>query len=361
MTIKTAFSSIGISLLFSTIAACQTAKPTASPLSSPEGGKMDSTADKMLVAQRNIGGWAKTLDGKTQPPPYDKVWDATYRASIGDEAGRNDATIDNNATTREIRYLAKAFAATQNEKYRAAAERGIDYLLLMQYKNGGFPQFYPDTSGYRKQITFNDDAAVNALKVLKDVAEGKMPFEKIGEKQRAFAQKAVERGVDCILKTQIVSRGRLTIWCAQHDLYSLAPAKARAYELPSFSGNESVKIVEFLMSLDKPTPSVKQAIRSAAAFLDSIKITGIRVENITDATQAQAKDRVVRADPNAPPTWARFYDLDTHKPYFCGRDGVKKANLAEIENERRVGYAWYGDWAADLLTKKLAKWNLKNN
>lgn len=321
--------------------------------------KTDDIAEKMLIAQRNVGGWAKTIDGKTQPPQYDKPWADAFTASVKDDIGRNDATIDNFATNREIRHLAKAFNETKNVKYREAAEQGIAYLLKMQYKNGGFPQFFPDTSGYRKHITFNDDAIVRTLQTLKSVAEGKTPFETVGEKYRKDAKRAVDYGVDIILKTQIVSRGRLTIWCAQHDYKTLKPAKARAYELPSFSGNESVKIVEFLMSLDNPTPSVKKAITSAVVFLDSIKVTGIKVEHIKDASQPSGKDVVVTPDPNAPPVWGRFYDLDTHKPYFCGRDGIKKANLSEIENERRVGYGYYGDWAASLLKKEYPKWQAK--
>ena len=113
------------------------------------------------------------------------------------------------------------------------------------------------------------------------------------------------------------------------------------------------------MGLDNPTPSVRKAITSAVAFLDSIKITGIVVAHIKDATQPSGKDVVVRPDPNATPVWARFYDLDTHKPYFCGRDGVKKMMLAEIENERRVGYGYYGDWPAKLLNQAFPKWQAK--
>ena len=39
----------------------------------------------------------------------------------------------------------------------------------------------------------------------------------------------------------------------------------------------------------------------------------------------------------------RFYEIGTNRPFFCGRDGIKKYSLAEIENERRTGYSWYGD------------------
>ena len=113
------------------------------------------------------------------------------------------------------------------------------------------------------------------------------------------------------------------------------------------------------MSLDKPTPSVKKAITSAVAFLDSIKIRDLTIENIEDKTQASGKDRVVKEDKNAPIIWARFYDLETHKPYFCGRDGIKKTALKDIENERRIGYSWYGNWGLKLIEKEFAQWQLK--
>ncbi|MBL7817763.1 MAG: pectate lyase [Saprospiraceae bacterium] len=320
--------------------------------------KTNEIADKMLIAQRKNGGWSKTIDGKTQPPQYDKVWTDAFTATVKDEIGRNDATIDNGATNREIQYLAKIYNETQNEKYKVAAEQGIAYLLKMQYKNGGFPQFFPDTSGYRKHITFNDDAMVNVLKTLKAIADAKVPFEKVGEKYRKEAQHAVDLGIDVILKTQIVSKGRLTIWCAQHDYKTLKPTKARAFELVSLSGKESVGIIEFLMSLNNPTPSVKRAIQAGVQFLDSIKIVGYNVKDIEDATQPKGKDRVLVKDETSV-IWARFYDLDTHKPFFCGRDGIKKDKMTDIEHERRTGYAWYVNDGRSLIEKKYPKWQEK--
>ena len=63
--------------------------------------------------------------------------------------------------------------------------------------------------------------------------------------------------------------------------------------------------------------------------------------------------RVVSAPGNV--LWARFYDLETGKPFFCGRDGVKHATLAEIEKERRGGYSWYTD-APQHVLDRYAKW-----
>ncbi len=63
-------------------------------------------------------------------------------------------------------------------------------------------------------------------------------------------------------------------------------------------------------------------------------------------------------DPNAPPLWARFYEIGTNRPLFCGRDSVVKYDIAGIEPERRNGYAWYGTWGDGLATR-FTRWKSK--
>ena len=57
--------------------------------------------------------------------------------------------------------------------------------------------------------------------------------------------------------------------------------------------------------------------------------------------------------------WARFYELETMKPIFIGRDSVIKYDVTQIEAERRNGYAWYGDWPRKLLEQDYPKWKAK--
>jgi pectinesterase len=49
--------------------------------------------------------------------------------------------------------------------------------------------------------------------------------------------------------------------------------------------------------------------------------------------------------------WARFYELENNRPFFCDRDGIKKYTLAEIGYERRNGYSWYSDSPQKILDK----------
>ncbi len=56
---------------------------------------------------------------------------------------------------------------------------------------------------------------------------------------------------------------------------------------------------------------------------------------------------------------ARFCQIGTNRPLFCGRDGRIKYRLTEIEHERRTGYARYGYWPAVLLARDYPAWQKK--
>jgi PelA/Pel-15E family pectate lyase len=311
-------------------------------------------ADNLLLYQREIGGWDKNIDMALALGPKE-------RAALEKEKRSLEAhsTIDNDATYTQMRYLARVYTATRQERFAAAFRRGFEYLLKAQYANGGWPQFYPLRNGYWSRITYNDDAMIGVMETLRDMAQGRPEYTFLTDTERVSARQAVERGVECILKTQIVQAGKLTVWCAQHDERTLAPAKARAYELPSFSGSESVGIVEFLMSIERPSPEVVQAVEGAVVWFRANKIGGIRVEQKAAPGTPKGYDNTVVQDAAAPPLWARFYELSSARPIFSGRDSVVKYSMAEIEYERRNGYRWYVDRPAKMLDVEYPAWAAK--
>lgn len=303
-------------------------------------------ADNLALYQRRSGGWPKNID-------MAKPLSDAGKSSLLRDQNNTDSTIDNGATYTQLSFLARVFTAQQQERHRELFLKGLDYLLQAQYPNGGWPQFYPDLSGYYKHITYNDDAMIGVMSLLRDVAGAKPIYAFVDEARRARAASAVEKGIECILKTQVVVNGKRTVWCAQHDEVTLAPAAARTYELVSLSGGESVGIVRFLMSIQNPSPAVIEAIDSAIVWFEQSQLKGIKwVDNGTD--------RVVVQDPNAGPIWARFYEIETNRPIFVGRDGVVKYSVAEIEHERRTGYNWYVDAPAKLIQKDYPAWKKKS-
>lgn len=305
-------------------------------------------AETVLLLQRECGGWPKNVDMVRRLGERD-------RSALRRDRRRADAMFDNGATYTNMAFLARVHRATGDARMREAFLGGLSYTLEAQYPSGGWPQSWPAPRGYARHITFNDNAMVGVLRLLDDVARSAEDYAFVDRAARERAAEAVRKGVECILKCQIVVDGRLTAWCAQHDAKTFEPRPARSYELATTSGSESVGIVRFLMSIERPSPEVVRAVDSAVAWFDRVKITGVRVDKVPDGGE-RGFDRVVVRDPRAPPVWARFYEIGTNRPVFSDRDGVKKYALAEIGYERRTGYAWYGSWPAGLIAKEYPKW-----
>lgn len=313
------------------------------------GEEAAAIAENVLLYQRNIGGWPKNIQMHL---PLTEAEKAKVKSQKGDS---KDCTMDNGATCQEMLFLSKIYRQQPDEKYKQAFLKGLDYLLEAQYNNGGWPQFYPLKKNYSRHITYNDNLMVNVLKLLKELKDNTGYYSITpNEKTMKRVNSAFRRGIDCILQTQYKQNGVLTGWCAQHDEVTMKPAKARAYELESLSGKESAKIVLLLMSIENPSKEIIAAVEAAARWFDKVKITGIKIESVPSDLGSKP-DRVVVQSPGAEPLWARFMDLDTNKPFFCDRDGVKKATMAEIGYERRSGYAWYTNEPKEVL-KKYPKW-----
>src|SRR5690606_11857505 len=302
-------------------------------------------AENVLLYQRNIGGWPKNVQ-------IHKPLNETEKTKLLNLKTKTEGcTTDNGATVLEMIFLSKIYKQVPEERYKEAFLSGLNYLLEAQYKNGGWPQFYPLKEGYYSHITYNDNSMVNILNVFKEIIYKTGYFSiKPSEKVIERLQTAFNKGVDCILKTQYKQNGELTAWCAQHDEITLLPAKARAYELPSLSGGESAGIVILLMSIKDPSPEIINAVNKAVNWFEKTKISGLKeVRHYAD--DGRLKEKVMVQDPDAKPLWARFMELQDNRPFFCDRDGIKKYSMAEIGEERRNGYAWYIDKPIKVLTK----------
>lgn len=312
-------------------------------------------ADSVLKYQTIIGGWIKN-SGFHNGAVNQEEWARVKSSGIG-------ATFDNGATITELRFLAKIYSHQKDERYKQAFLKGMNYIFISQYDNGGWPQFFPVRKGgsiaYSGHITYNDGAMVNTMLFLKEIHSDEEEYSalKISSEIRAKARELFDKGIQCILKTQIIVDNRPTVWCAQHDEKTLAPANARSYELASFSGSESVGITELLMEIENPSQEIIQAVDGAIEWFDNHRIKGIKV--VTVVNEDGEKDRVVVEDAGAPDLWARFYDLETGRPFFCSRDGIKKDSLAEISYNRRNGYSWYTSTPEKILSK-YTEWKKKH-
>jgi pectate lyase, PelA/Pel-15E family len=321
-------------------------------------------AENVLISQKEIGGWAKN-------EPYHHPFPDSLRTHYLQTKTEKGGTFDNGSTISELRFLAKAYAHLKNERYKQAFEKGVKYIFMAQYENGGWPQYFPvkdaqdeilldKTEPYSMHITYNDNAMVNVMTLLKDLFSDNKEFAsfELRRELKEKARMAFNKGVECILKTQIQVNHHPTVWCAQHNEKTLVPANARAYELASFSGAESVGITLLLMDIDHPSKAIIAAVNGAEKWFEDHEIKGIKIGSETDHNGQ--RNRVVIEDKNASPIWARFYDLTTEKPFFCSRDGIKRSSLAEISYERRNGYSWYTD-APEKVLEQFPEWKKKNH
>lgn len=306
------------------------------PLKNPDtwytSAEARRAADITVSFQTPAGGWNKNTSF------------TDHLRRPGERSGYENGyigTFDNGATITPLSFLAKVIAATDpttSLPYRAAFARGLDYLLHAQFPNGGWPQVYPLAGSYHDAITYNDSAMVNVLTLLREIASGQNEFTFVSAADRARAAAAVTRGLNCILATQILIQGRRTVWCQQHDLLTLAPTSARNYEMPSQSSGESAGVAIFLMKLQNPSPAVVNAVHAAAAWFEKTALQGVIFKPAPDGS-----GRRLVAAPGSPPLWPRYAEIGSDRPLFGERDKTIHDDVNEISQERRNGYAWFGD------------------
>ncbi len=315
-------------------------------------------ADNILLFQKNNGGWEKNYDMRAKLTP-----EQANKIKAGKEC--DNTTYDNGATHTQLSYLAEVYTLTNDEKYKNAFLKGLDFIFESQYDNGGFPQKYPDSSSYHDHITFNDGAMGGVMFVLRNIVYKDPAYLFVDSDTYNKAKVAFDKGIDCILKCQIVENGVKTVWCQQHDKITLEPRPARTFEPAAICNMESAGIIRILMDIPDPDQRVKEAVNSAIKWYEDSAIEGLRVETF-DADQKEfvyrtsKRDRRVVMDKNAPRIWARFYELGTHVPLFCRRDGRIVYSMKEVERERREGYAWY-HYVPEYVLDEYKNWNKKYN
>jgi PelA/Pel-15E family pectate lyase len=315
-----------------------------------------SIGDNILFYQKDNGGWPKNYDMLAILTPAQK--DSLLKVK-----NILNTTFDNSTTYSHVACLANIYSATKLERFKAAALKGIDYILSAQYKNGGWPQYYPLEKNYSKEITFNDDNITGIMTLFKDIKENKSEYSFVDEMMRKKVMLSFEKGLQCILKTQINDAGKPTAWCQQYDEVTLQPAWARAFEPPSICNAESSGVVLLLMSIEHPSKSIIAAVENAVVWFNQSKIYNTKVKTIPapDTTyryRYSRTDKIVVNDSSAPTIWTRYYELKTHRPLFCNRDSKVVYSLAEVDRERRDGYGWY-TYEPQKVLNKYPSWHKK--
>ncbi len=290
-------------------------------------------ADHLITWQTPVGAWTKGGDYSRDFRPVDNEHDE-YSGGTYD----NDSTITELFFLTRVSHAAMAApaAAPRLTTWRASFLRGVTYIFNSQYPNGGWPQIYPLAGGYHDAITYNDDAVVHILELLHAIGNGEpgldfVPAESVGQARERF-----RLGLRNVLACQLRdAAGHPTTWGQQHDALTLLPCAARNFEPIGECSRESVELVRFLMTLPQPDPDVAAAVHGAMAWFDRHVLHGVAWDRKSPAGTG------LMAKADAPPLWARLYEIGTGKPIFGERDRMIHYDVAELSLERRNGYSWY--------------------
>lgn len=304
-------------------------------------------ATTVLSYQTPTGAWSKAVDYSHGPRPPGTQW-----TSSESDPWHYCGTLDNRATTEQIKFLANVHLATQNPEAKTGALLGIDWLLTAQYPNGGWPQVYPIERGYHEAITLNDGAMLHAMEVLVAISSGEAPFTFIDAALRQRATSALEQGLQCLIASQIPLAGRPSVWCAQHDPLSLEPVAARLKEPPSLSGSESAELLKFLMRKGPATPEIIAMIENGLTWFTDNQLTGLR-----KTKNADGKTDYITDPTSTEVYWARFYDVTSGQPMFAGaQDGIIYHSFQEMAQHNKVAYDYFTSKPNDLITKEVERW-----
>jgi PelA/Pel-15E family pectate lyase len=333
------------------------------------------TSDDALKDAHNIvtwqvadGGWSKNIDMVSKPRAPGDFYDTDNENRFPDPTDFDKpldaswhyiATLDNDSTWMQIRFLARVTTAlvaahrdADAEPLRSSVELGVEYLLNSEYPNGGWPQVWPLEGGYHDAITINDDAMTHAIEILHDVATGAENYRFLPTALAKRAGPAAQRGIDCLLRLQITGNGVKTAWAQQYDPLTLEPTSARNYEMPSLTSDESFPVVELLMSLADPTPAEVAAVHAAAAWFTKVEIFGYRYGSGNFvADRASPGGRKLATVAGAGPIWSRYYQIGTDKPIFGDRDKTIHDDVNDLSLERRNGYAWFNSEGIPVLNE----------
>lgn len=277
----------------------------------------DTTAADTIVALQNEDGGFAVL-----PDNFEM---AQTGASLGSLKGAS--SIENGATTAELKYLAKYITKNKPEdsKYQDAFIKGIKFLLSTQLDNGGWTMQPNGGSGFNGNIEVGNSAMTEVLTLLSDIAV-------LNNQNYVFARKAmnvdaiksaVEKGNDFIVASQISNNNKKAGWASQYDKAGKV-TMGRTYERASVSSYTTKAVVDYLMTIHNPSQAVKDAVESAYSWLKDVKIADKEQEVVKDTSMNNGFD-VYFVDGNG--TWASNYVYDeandSYRPLYSDVDPTR--------------------------------------
>jgi len=226
--------------------------------------------DALIFGQHPLGGWHYFVDFDPAGLPS---WykDRASKFLYGYEEYRHyygNATNDDQVTSDAAEFVLRLYATTLDAGYRAAALKALDFVLLAQYPNGGWPQRYPlryefahdGLPDYTSYYTLNDGAHQGYVELLVKA------YRTLGD-ARYF--EAARRGADFLIASQ-GPEGQAA-WAEQFGM-DMRPVAARTHEPSGYVIRESrdaIRVLELFYALTGD-PRYLKPIPGCLAWYDRV-------------------------------------------------------------------------------------------
>jgi len=263
----------------------------------------ERAGDLLVNVQLSSGGWFSEV------PVYETRLALWFRTLA------HWTTLDDDVTSGPVRFLLALWKETGTERYREAAERGLNLLLRAQLPSGAWPLTWRPTwlralsPSFEDLPSLNDAATASVITAMLDGAR------MLG---RDDLLRSARRAGDWLIRAQATAPH--AGWAQQYDA-SGQPASGRRFELPALASWETRHAVEALQALAAATGEARYCAPIPAAL-----------EWLAHATIG-------------PGCWARYYDAASGEPFFVTADGQRVSSLESA----RPGYAWVGDFGIPAL------------
>lgn len=302
-------------------------------------------ADNLLLMQRNSGGWPANRN------PFRKLSDDERLQFLKDQNAQ-DGSFANHTMFPQIFYLSHVYLQTGDVRYRNAARKGLRLVLAAQLYNGGWTlNARPATAIAVDQAVVDTAVTLDALRFLRKVAAGLMPYGYIPFDVRREAAEAVRKGDALLLRLQQAHNSRASIWAGAYSLETSRPVAARGQPLPTLDVAVSTDIVRYLMQIQRPPAEVIRAVEGAVDWFErnSMQRWYSRLPQVAYGGPWPHSESL----PSTEPLWASHYQIDTSTPVVAG------ASLAAQDTGVVYGPG-VGAWAETLLSEAYPAWREAN-
>ncbi len=282
----------------------------------------EKVAEALIWGQHPLGGWHYFID--FDPAGIPKFYQEVASRCLGWEEFYyyyGNATFDDDVTASATRFLLHLYTTSMDPRYRPALLKALDFVLVSQYPNGGWPQRYPlrydfahdGHPDYTSFYTYNDGVISNNILLLQEA------YEKLGNEEY---RNAAYRGMDFYLISQLPKPQ--AGWAQQYDM-ELKPAWARSYEPAALCSSQTVENIQDL----------------EAFYL----ITGDRryLQPIPEAIQWLERS-TVQTDPSRKGTHATFYEVGTNRPLYVHHESRDRKLVRYWVDYEPVELPEYGMW-----------------